>query len=1266
MVGVLFFIPQFLISQNYWAKTTNVPLKKQRKLTVGSAYLTLDQEKFEKEFYNKIAQKQPSQIALINEKGILEIFDLQEAPLLSEALAKKFHKLKNYTGKSTTRPDVKLRLSISPQGVNAWMRLPNQEDYFIQPVRNAKKLHFSYIKKGQNLNDSWQCKTLSPPKKSKTEYKKKLKRNLEMRTFRIAIATTAEYTTFWGDDDDSNGSNKEDALAAVVSTLNRVNEIYENEIQIHLELVTDTTLVYTDPMSDPFTNDLSEEIQETLDNEIGDDSYDVGHLFGYGTPNGDAGCVGCVCVSGRKGSAFSSHSFEDPFGAEYRNDYFDLDYFGHELGHQFGAYHTFAFQVEGFGYNAEPGSGTTIMGYAGISGNDDVQRHGDAYFHFYSLQNINEYVAELPCGSTSPITTTAPIANGGLDYFIPTGTAYELKAQTPLENESVTYCWEQLDSGGVTQDNFGPQNATGPQARSLPPSSDRSRFIPNMSQILKGNLTQTNPQLNQDWETVSDVGRLLRWGLTVRETQNNQTLLGQDEIEIEVVENSGPFQITSQRDRNIVWEAGTKQRILWDVGNTFEAPIGTETISIYLSENEGIAYSYLLLANTSNDGEADIIVPSSLDLSRARIKIEADNSIYFAINEAFIEVQSRDFVLSFDAFSQKICSSNEVEYDFEIKRFSGHDDAIALTINELPQGLSASFSKAVYGISDTRGKIVISGLQTLDPNDFDFEVLANSGSLSYDFQFDLALRSESIPSPELYYPNEGVLAANLTPNFRWSPSVNVDYYTLQVAEEANFQEIIQEIMVYDNEFNEIQLEEDKSYYWRVKGHNECGVGDFSEGNSFRTSLLSCVTLSASNVPSPIADATIDVPQTTVFTIPVGYDLPIEDVNVKIDVEHNWIEDLTLVLVAPDGTPVLLSRQLGGSNSNYEQTLFDSEASESIFGASAPFKGSFTPVESLKSFYGKSALGNWTLEVTDSYSEDSGTLNLFELEFCLLGITLPNSDEDSILDENDNCPEVANQDQSDIDNNGIGDACDVFSAKNITLSKNNVSCIGKFNGSISLSALAQFDYLASIKGSNNVDRVIRFSEDEDGTLTGLGAGLYEVCVTSDDFTSFEYCYDVQIREPEELEVQAVVQNSEQEVTVFLKGSDSYMINWNGRKYEVGASKEKINFPLTQKWNRLEVKTALRCQGSFETWIARESEVSVFPNPAQRSASVLLPERSKAENIRLFDTSGNLIWQKQIEKTNSPEVQVPVTHLSPGLYLILVKYPTYQTQLKLIKE
>ena len=173
LVGVLFFVPQLLISQNYWSVTAKVPLQKQRKLTVGSAYLTLDQEKFEKEFYGKINQKQPSQITLINEKGIPENFDLQEAPLLSKALAKKFHKLKNYTGKSTIRPDVKLRLSISPQGVSAWMRLPNQEDYFIQPVRNAKKLHFSYLKKGQNFNDSWQCKTLSPPKKIKPCTRKK-------------------------------------------------------------------------------------------------------------------------------------------------------------------------------------------------------------------------------------------------------------------------------------------------------------------------------------------------------------------------------------------------------------------------------------------------------------------------------------------------------------------------------------------------------------------------------------------------------------------------------------------------------------------------------------------------------------------------------------------------------------------------------------------------------------------------------------------------------------------------------------------------------------------------------------------------------------------------------------------------------------------------------------------------------------------------------------------------------------------------------------
>ena len=1268
-IGAVFLLllPSFALGQDYWAKAKDMAPQKARRLTVGSAYWMLNQQKFEGQFSKNASKDLTHQITLINEKGETENFALKPVNLLAPALAERYPQLKNYVGQSMQRPEVRLRLSVSPLGINAWLRFPDQKDFFIQPVRQQKGLHYSYVKNGQDAQNSWECKTETPPKKNRKGVQERAaKQASEIRTFRIALAATAEYTAFWGDDDDTNGTNQEDALAAMVSSLNRVNEIYEEELQLHLELVTDTTIVYTDPMNDPFTNDLNKQLQATLDDKIGSDAYDVGHLFGYGEPNGDAGCLGCVCVSGKKGSAFSSHSFEDPFGGEYRNDYFDLDYFGHELGHQFGAYHTFSFQVEGYGFNAEPGSGSTIMGYAGIAGEDNVQRHGDSYFHFYSIQNINEFVAQLSCGTVSPAVNIPPQANAGADYYIPTGTAYTLEVENADPTEGIRYSWEQLDSGKVTQDNFGPQNAIGPQNRSLPPTTTPYRIIPKMTRVLADKLTQTKPQLNQDWETVSEVGRLLRWGLTVRKTENEETLLAQDEMEIKVVENSGPFQVISQTEKNTIWEAGTKQSVFWEAGTTFEPPINTTTVSIYLSENGGKEYPYLLVENTANDGQADIIVPDSLDLTASRIKIKADNSIYFALNKAFIKVQSRKFTLAFDAYSQRVCSNNEVTYEFDINRFSNYDEAIRLAITNLPAGLKATFSKDVYQKADSRGTLTLNGLENISPNNFTFEIMASSSSLQYDFQFDLELRSPTLNTPVLLFPPADDIATNLTPQFEWEEALNADLFVLQIAKDEAFQNMVKEETVSTNQYGGLVLEENQTFYWRVKAQNDCGSGRFSEPNRFKTSQLSCLTIEALNLPSSIADATIDNPKTTSFTIPVGYDLPIEDLNVLVAIEHNWLEDLTLTLVAPDGTSILLTQQLGENRSNYENTVFDAEASQSILNAEAPFEGTFAPIQSFESLYGKSAFGDWTLEITDSYSEDSGTLNRFEIEFCLLGITLPNSDRDSIIDEKDNCPQITNQDQSDIDGNGIGDLCDVFSAKNITVTKNNVSCAGKFNGRITLSALAKFDYLATLKGPNGVDRILRFSGDEETSLLNLGAGRYAVCVSSEAFPSYSHCFDVQIKEPDPLDVQAVVQNELQLVELSLKGGEAYEINWNGKKIRAQVTTEKIQLPLEQQWNRLEVKTALACQGVFETWIANESEVTIFPNPVQATARVLLPAHSQAERLLLYDTSGNLIWETSVQEFQTPEFKIPVSHLPTGLYVLSVRYPSYETQLKLIKE
>ena len=79
------------------------------------------------------------------------------------------------------------------------------------------------------------------------------------------------------------------------------------------------------------------QLQSTLTSIIGEANYDIGHMFGASGGGGNAGCIGCVCVNGSKGSGITSPADGIPQG-----DNFDIDYVVHEVGHQLGANHTFS------------------------------------------------------------------------------------------------------------------------------------------------------------------------------------------------------------------------------------------------------------------------------------------------------------------------------------------------------------------------------------------------------------------------------------------------------------------------------------------------------------------------------------------------------------------------------------------------------------------------------------------------------------------------------------------------------------------------------------------------------------------------------------------------------------------------------------------------------------------------------------------------------------------------------------------------------------
>jgi len=1257
---VLFLPLQFLLGQERWIQVSNPVPSSNSFEVLGETYY-----KSPVQLQNAVHQNLLKEIRLPNEKGEEEVFLLTPTPVLSQPLALKYSKIKTYKGVSKFRPNVRIRLSIQPNGLSAWIQLDKGPDFFIQPVKGKKELYFTYTKSNRPEASPLFCKTKASLQKTSREAisSKRLVFNDSLRTFRIAVAVTGEYTAFWGDDDETNGSNAEDALGAIVSTINRINVIFERDLNIRLELVSDTNLIYEDSDTDPFTGDFSTELQKTLDEVLGNNAYDVGHLFDYGEPNGDAGCIGCVCKSGQKGQGYSIHPFRDIYGGEYRNDYFDLDYVGHEIGHQFGAYHTFSYETEGVGVNAEPGSGSTIMGYAGITGVDDLQQHGDSYFHFYSIKNISEYVATISCGTSEATELGSFSIDAGPDYFIPVGTPFELGIMPLPDGENYTYCWEQLDSAEITSNNFGPSNATGAMARSLPPSLQPFRTIPNLERVLSNELIQENPGINDAWETVPLVGRFMRWGLTVRKQSSDFNQIAQDEIELTVINNAGPFTITSQGEVGYKIRGGTLENISWNVAKTDQSPIGVSEVAILLSTDGGKTFPITLADGVSNSGTAQVFIPNEIDTTKGRIKIKPKNEIFFAINSTEFSIESRDLVLILDTYIKENCGQNTLQFPFEIQKASGFDKDFRLQINTLPSDVRVQFSKTVYRASDSLGFFTLSGLSNLAPDDYELNLEATFDNASETFPFIVQQRNEDVPLANLLQPQDGSEGVSLSPVLEWESFLNVDRSRVQLAKDSNFQTLVTDTLINASQLKLNTLEAKQLYYWRVLQQNNCGETLFSSSKSFETSPISCQNLSAAGLPKDLNDATDSEEGMTLATINIQFDAPILDLDVLVDIEHSWVEDLILYLEAPDERRYLLSSSLGYSGDNYTETLFDQEASDLIGSARPPFTGSYKPVQDISFLYGTSSKGLWKLIVIDQYSDDTGRLLEFELHFCLEGTIAPNRDNDTIPDSTDNCPEITNENQADIDGNGIGDVCDLFSAQNLSLVKKDSTCPDKENGSFTFNARAEFPYIAKIQGPNGFRDTVNFST-SGGSISNLAPGNYEICIYSDQFPDFEYCYETEIKTPERLDVQSFYNPASALLTLNLKGSDAYTITLNERSYEL-LGKNSIELPLTQKVNRIEVNTTQVCQGHFEQWINLETQAEVFPNPVTENANLILPQKVTVD-LYLYSGSGEVYWVKQNYTTSKGEVTIPMDQLSRGWYLLHIDYGNYIETKKLLKE
>ena len=782
-----------------------------------------------------------------DKKGNMEQFQVTETSTLAPEIAIKYPNIKTYIGFSLDNPGGRIRFSVTPQGLKTMSTYPNKPALFTVPLnKGGESLYITYDRSMRiDSKKDFECLT----ENENVPIKEIISLNRDandqiLRTLRIAISTTGEYTNFWDDGDDTNGDAQEDALAALVSTLNRTNEVFEVDMAITFQLVTGTEIIYPTASTDPYTGSFNSQLQSTLTSEVGESNYDIGHLFNYGGNNGNAGCIGCVCVDGQKGSGFSSHSFTDNDGGPNMDDFFDIDFVPHEIGHQMGGNHTFSQSNEGTGVNYEPGSGTTIMGYAGITGANDVQDHSDPYFHYGTINQVLNNLDTRTCWTSSEITNNPPVADAGDDYTIPQGTAFKLvgSATDSDEEDVLTYTWEQVDSGTTTSSNFGPTKTSGAVWRSRPPSSNPTRYMPVRSRVLSGELTEANPQETEDntsWETVSTVARSLNFALTVRDRSETNGV-GQfpqsdfDYITVTVDGSSGPFAVTSQTT-NETWNVGESQTVTWDVAGTDTGSVNTPSVNIYLSTDGGLTFPFLAASNVANDGSHTFSVPpADGDSDQLRVMVEGNDNIFYAINSTNFSLQESEFAMIVEEPSVTVCSPNDVIYNFTYNTFLGFTGTTSFSTLGLPSGLSATFSSNTASTDGADIELVISNIGVLNEGTYNFQITGTSGAIVKTTDVDFSVFSNILEIPILTSPSMNITGVGLSPIFSWEEISNTSSYDIEIATDQQFSSVLFSENISTNSFSGSSLEESTVYYWRVKAKNTCGEGDFSEISSFTT------------------------------------------------------------------------------------------------------------------------------------------------------------------------------------------------------------------------------------------------------------------------------------------------------------------------------------------------------------------------------------------------------------------------------------------------
>jgi len=932
----------------------------------------------------QLSSGKATRLSMPTSQGSFEDYLVEEKESISKELAKKYPAIKTYQGYKISDPKSRIALTLASNGIYLYAFSEASEG---MRMLSSNTYMFYKISGNQTLLEQFSCGVLSDnrsipadqttPSGDRLDISSQTARNKVegVRTLRLAVVSAGEYGEI-------NGGTKEAVLANIVSIVNGLNVISQQDLGIRYNLIANNDkLIFFNKATDPYnieqngisTNSayLNTRTQVVIDSLIGQQNYDLGHLFiarnetqspvPYGI--GNAYGIGNVGTP-EKGSGWSY------FSKSTTNELGFIGLVSHEFGHHLGASHTFSNQPDGMVTQSELSSGRSIMSYGRINQPD---LH---YYHYHSIHQIIQSFKRIQFGiDFSKVGTLTPYpqqppANINLKaYHIPIKTPFVLETPSGLKNSNYFYNWEQLDSDLVPPGSYwGSKSQKAPLFSSTSPSANSQRYFPTFARVLADNLTSDNAILSENagtsmlFETLSEVPRQMTFGLSVRDRSAAQGVY-LDSTQVTTVANSKPFSILTPLTAQV--NAGNPLTLEWEISNTNDNPIKATQVNILLSIDGGVKFDYLLAEKTANDGSQSVVIPN-VATTTSRIKIEPVDNIFYTINPTNFVINATQLSLFSSATAVELTACNEYKQTFNLQVQSNQATATLSNISftGVPQGLTIALSKSQVAVSELFTATVTN--QTAAAGTYTITLKAELNGTTVERSLALSVLSGTLAPVTLTSPAAGGTINQNSVELKWDQAANTQKVLLQISKDQNFTTLLVDKVIFGTKYLFSPLANGTTYYWRVYAQNACATS---------AAVSSSFTVNLGYEKALKHNATLYNTSNGQYPIQVTDSNTIKEVKISVSVAKDAtsqlarLNDMTMTLLNPSGRAVVLAKPTSENtivNLNSVSYLFKDQAldfSAPIFNeATQKWQLTVSPFEALSQFNGGNTLGNWIFKV----------------------------------------------------------------------------------------------------------------------------------------------------------------------------------------------------------------------------------------------------------------------------------------------------------------